>query len=73
MSTYYDVRANLWGEDRDEAVKAMEDDDKFDRWMAEYDRKQKLKSAAAKSGSKGGTRISQADYLRNHAKVHGDG
>jgi hypothetical protein len=70
--TYHGVLANLHGPDRDDAVKAMDDDAEFDRWSREYEQKvqdQMAKAQGKRSG--GGLRISQEEYLARYAKVHG--
>lgn len=46
----------------------MDDDDKFDRWMADYERQQKLKQA--KASGNGGSVMSQETYMAKHAKVY---
>lgn len=42
---YYNVINNLYGKDRDEAIRAIDDDDAFDRWEKSYSRKQAMEAA----------------------------
>jgi hypothetical protein len=42
------VLNNLFGEDRQEAVKVMDDDASFDRWLVEFERRKANEAAEAK-------------------------
>lgn len=70
VSLYANILANLFGEDREEAVVVMDNDAKFDKWLLDYQaKKQREASKANKGGNK--RNVSQEEYLAKHAKVYG--
>jgi hypothetical protein len=48
------VLNNLFGEDRQEAVKVLDDDASFDRWLAEFERQKANEAAEAKRKQRNG-------------------
>lgn len=56
------------GEDREDAVAALDDDEEFDRWMLHYQRKMQMQS---KPKGQAGMRISNEQYLSKFAKTVG--
>ena len=41
MSVYSDVTSELYGEDKEEAMKVIDDDQQFDAWLKKFADKQK--------------------------------
>jgi hypothetical protein len=77
VTLYHGVLANLYGDDREEAVAVMDNDNKFDKWLIAFERKQKTSStppAATPARSRSKSRgkkvpIDKDKYLA--AKTHG--
>jgi hypothetical protein len=72
VTTYAGVIQNLYGKDRQDALDAMDDDAAFDRWMANYSRKQQQdsqRSGGSKSRS-GKTAIDKDTYLNSMARIN---
>ena len=66
--------ANLYGQDREEALAVIDNDAEFDKWMEGYREQRRAEAAAlAKSQGKGRAArgLSKEEYLRSFAKVHG--
>jgi hypothetical protein len=66
---YGSVRNNLFGEDKQDALTVIDDDDAFDRWMEEFERRQQLESAARASVGKpckSSTSMSKDEFLTRY-------
>lgn len=76
VTLYHGVLTNLYGEDRDAAVQAMDNDAEFDRWMAAYERKMAAeRSAASRPRGAGGAqaprgKVSKEEFLNRMGAVH---
>ena len=57
--TYNDVMTEMIGEDRDEAMRYMDDDIQFDAWLSRYAAKQKSRNT-----NKRGTPISKEEFFQ---------
>jgi hypothetical protein len=74
VTLYHGVMNNLLGEDRAKALKVIDDDEAFDRWLAEYHAKQEAPqpgSPGVPPTSPGMKRIGQQAYLDRFAKTYG--
>lgn len=69
VTLYFSVANNVFGEDRIKMVAAWDDDEKFDRWLEEMDKKRKMQDNPK---AKDKTYISNEEYLRKYAKTYGD-
>lgn len=56
IMVYNGAITNLYGEDRDEAIEAMDDDEKFDAWRVRFERKRARETSKAK-----GPRVSELE------------
>lgn len=67
MTLYHDVLANLYGEDRQDAVKAMENDAAFDRWLITFESKRAQmdqQASGKRTASSGSKAMSKDDYIK---------
>lgn len=71
VTLYHSVLTNLYGKDRHEALATLEDDEKFDRWLSDFERKSQAAHQASERGKGGGEQVSRAQYLKHHARVIG--
>jgi hypothetical protein len=69
VSLYASLLSNLYGEERDEMVAVMDNDDAFDRWLVTFDAKRRKEMGGGKS--KGQHSISNDEYLAKFANVYG--
>lgn len=69
VSLYNNVHKNLMGDDREEAMAVIEDDEKFDRWLQDYDEQQKRK---AKNPATGGKRLNKEETARRARTIGGE-
>ena len=58
---YANCYSNLHGEDRVRAIAAMQDDEEFDRWMEDFERRQAEMSKPTPKGGK--VAVSKDDYF----------
>lgn len=72
--TYCNVYTNMVGEDRAEALRVIEDDEKFDRWLQDFDRKQQMRSTRQDTTSgrkKRPANISKEEFLARTGGIYG--
>jgi predicted RNA-binding Zn ribbon-like protein len=70
VSLYSSLSANIMDKDRDEMMDVWDNDDEFDVWLKKLDATRKANSKR-KPGANGKVAISNEEYLRKYAKVHG--
>jgi hypothetical protein len=68
---YDNVLTQLYGEERESAIRVMDDDQAFDRWLEDYQRKQALNASAASSPGGGQKRVDKKDFLKK--RTYGTG
>ncbi len=57
------------GEDRAEALKVLDNDEKFDRWMDAFERKREVQQnqvSGNKSPNKSGKKMSKEEYIKRY-------
>lgn len=59
---YNGIMSNLFGKDREEAMAVIDDDEKFDKWREDFDRR-KQAEASASPGKPGRVPIDKETYL----------
>lgn len=59
---------NLFGEERQEAVKVMDDDAAFDRWLVEFERQKANEAAEARKRQRSGNNGSSNRNMKTMSK-----
>jgi hypothetical protein len=72
ITLYYGVMANLFGEDKDDAVEAMDNDSEFDKWLESYQKKQQRQLRGSNTPSSGKTISKEAVLARMRGKAADD-
>lgn len=62
MTLYNNVFTELWGDDKEDAMRVVDDDEQFDRWLKRYNNKHKSKH------SKGKASVSKEEFLNRTGK-----
>lgn len=59
---------NLYGKDREDAVAVIDDDNRFDRWLNEYETKKNMEINQMEGGSSsaGKHKMSGESYIKAH-------
>lgn len=73
--TYHSVMTNLIGQDREDAKRVIDDDEAFDAWLDDYERKKarEMAQVGKPGGGKtpGRTSVGKEDFLKRMGTVRG--